>query len=419
MSLKAEIIAVGTELTNGAKLDTNSQWISRELEDLGHPVGFHSTVADSLEDQVATLRLALNRSELIIMTGGLGPTLDDLARDAIAGAVDAELEFDAASLAAIEAFFASRGRAMPQRNRIQAMFPKGTEPLPNPIGTAPGIWLAQEGAEAVRRYVASLPGVPSEMKRMFHEQVCPRLPKSSLLIRKHVWHCFGLGESDVEQRLGDLTARGRSPEVGITAHEATISLRIVARGTTEAECQSQIDAASKVIHASLGDRVFGANLTELEDVVLEELTRRRWNIVTLECGASSFLPARMLRASVNGLSNQTVLRGGYSFTSISAVHFELAKLRPSLALPPITSADSGLLDVAGAFRELTSADVCLAVAYPPVVERGTIIAGDVAAVGPDFAITQRPTILGSPDIQHSRLAKTAVDLLRRQLMSVK
>jgi nicotinamide-nucleotide amidase len=411
MSLSAEIIAVGTELTNGAKLDTNSQWISRELEDLGHPVGFHTTVADSLEDQVTTLLRALDRSDLVIMTGGLGPTLDDLARDAIAAAIGEELELDSSSLAAIEAFFASRGRAMPERNRIQAMFPRGTVALANPIGTAPGIWYVHARPDKGPCYLASLPGVPSEMRLMFREQVCPRLPRSSLLIRKQVWNCFGLGESDVEQRLGDLTARGRTPEVGITAHEATISLRIVARGLSEDDCRTQIGGASSIIHSALGDRVFGSDQVELEDVVLEQLAKRNWSLVTLECGSSSYLPSRMLRAAASSSAAAGRFIGGYSFDSIEAATMQWTRLQPML------SASAGLQELACACRELTGGDVCLAVAYPPIAETTARNAGDVVAVGPDFSIVQRPALLGSPDIQHSRLAKISVDLLRRQLMA--
>ncbi len=415
MSLNAEIIAVGTELTNGAKLDTNSQWISRELEELGHPVRFHTSVADSLEDQVLTLRQALIRSDLVVMTGGLGPTLDDLARETIAAAIGDELKLHQESLETIEGFFRSRGRVMPERNRIQAMFPSKSEPLQNPIGTAPGIWYAHTKGDGSPCFLASLPGVPTEMKRMFQEQVLPRLPQSSLLIRKHVWHCFGLGESDVEQHLGELTARGRNPEVGITAHEATISLRIVARGIDDAECQTHIDSASTAIHAALGDRVFGAELTELEDIVLQLLHQRGWNLATLECGSSAFLASRMQRAATLSGMETDLIRGGFCFPTHEAAHAFLTRSKADAS--SYTSEVTGLAQLADDCRRLADADVCLAIAYPDLDQPDALREGDVVAIGRELNIAHRPKLLGTPDIQHSRLAKVAVDLLRRKLMS--
>lgn len=418
MSLNAEIIAVGTELTNGAKLDTNSQWLSRELEELGHPVRFHTTVADTLDDQVATLRMAFERSDLIIMTGGLGPTLDDLARDAIAVAVGDELKLDPKSLAAIEGFFRSRGREMPERNRMQAMFPSRSEPLANPIGTAPGVWYVHPKSDNRVCFLASLPGVPVEMQRMFHEQVMPRLPKSSLCIRKQVWHCFGLGESDVEQRLGELTARGRNPEVGITAHEATISLRIVARGTNETECQTQIAGASAAIHNALGDRVFGSEQVELEDVVLQQLAKRAKTLVTLELGSSAFLATRIQRAVARASEHDEQVRGSFCFATRETARKHVAHLKCSNdLLIPDTGDSAGFQALANAFRQLTDADICIAVDYPDVECSGVPQPGLICLVGDDFDFTQSPAILGSSDILHSRLAKVAIDLVRRKLKS--
>ncbi len=229
--MKAEIIAVGSELTSGAKLDTNSQWLSRQLADVGISVHFHTTVSDDHTEQIAVLRTAATRADVVIVTGGLGPTQDDLTRQVFAEVASVPLELDPMSLQVIEEMFSRRGRTMPERNRIQAMFPAGSAALPNPIGTAPGIWLELPRDAGQRPcLIAALPGVPSEMHRMFEEQVQPRLPASGVVIRRALVHCFGLGESHVEELLGEVTARGRDPEVGITAHEATITLRIDARG---------------------------------------------------------------------------------------------------------------------------------------------------------------------------------------------
>jgi nicotinamide-nucleotide amidase len=137
--MRAEVIAIGDELTTGQRLDTNSQWLARELGVIGIPVAFHTTVTDSLEDGVAAFRIAASRADVILATGGLGPTADDLTRDVLSLTVDLPLELSDAALAAVEARFAARVMPMAQTNRRQAMFPKASRIIPNPDGTAPGI----------------------------------------------------------------------------------------------------------------------------------------------------------------------------------------------------------------------------------------------------------------------------------------
>src|SRR4051812_6861020 len=137
--MPAEIIAIGDELTSGQRLDTNTQWLSQRLNELGVPVTFHTTVGDDLEANIAVFRTAVERADLVISTGGLGPTADDLTRDAIAAAAGVELVEDAAALAHIQSLFARRKREMPERNKLQAQFPRGSQVVPNPEGTAPGI----------------------------------------------------------------------------------------------------------------------------------------------------------------------------------------------------------------------------------------------------------------------------------------
>jgi nicotinamide-nucleotide amidase len=168
--MKAEILSIGSEITSGKNLDTNSRWLSQQLAAIGIPVGFHTTVADDLADNIAVVRTAIGRAQLVLCTGGIGPTLDDLTREVIATVAGVGLVEDAESVEVIRKMFESRGRIMPERNRVQALFPRGGEILPNPIGTAPGFWL-----KINETYIAAMPGVPREMFRMFTEQVLPRL----------------------------------------------------------------------------------------------------------------------------------------------------------------------------------------------------------------------------------------------------
>jgi nicotinamide-nucleotide amidase len=297
--MKAEIIAIGTELVSGQSLDTNSQWLSKQLGALGIEVRYHSAVGDDLAENIGVFRTAIDRANLIITSGGLGPTQDDLTREALAAVAGVDLVEDAGSLETIRQLFAHRNREMSGRNRVQALFPQGAEPLPNSIGTAPGIGMA-----VGRAWVACLPGVPNEMKRMFEEQVIPRLISRQFATKKIVHrkiNLFGKGESDVEAMALDLTARGRVPEVGITASDATIAFRISAEGETEAEANRLIEPTAALIYERFGDLIVGEGSEDVVDAVVRELARTGRTIATAE-SCTGGLVARML-TSVAGVSS--------------------------------------------------------------------------------------------------------------------
>ncbi len=278
--MKAEIISIGSELTTGQNLDTNSQWLSLRLAEVGISVGWHTTIADDLEDNIAAFRLACGRASLVIATGGLGPTQDDLTREVLARLAGVELAFHQPSFDKIAAMFARRNRAMPERNRVQALFPAGAEPIANARGTAPGIWMRYG-----KSVIACMPGVPSEMFTMYEAEVKPRLLQMGLSggvrVQRKI-NTFGAGESHIEEKLFDLTRRGHVPEVGITVSDATVSLRIFAQAATSAEAQTQIAPVEQTIRERLGKLVFGADQEELHDVVVERLKAKKLTVATAE-----------------------------------------------------------------------------------------------------------------------------------------
>ncbi|HQR41112.1 MAG TPA: competence/damage-inducible protein A [Gemmatales bacterium] len=284
--MKAEIISIGSELTSGRNLDTNSQWLSRQLQALGFPVRFHTTLADDLEENIAALRVAVDRADLILCTGGLGPTQDDLTREALASVAGVELVFDQGSYDAISHIFQRIGRQMTERNRVQAYFPRGACIIPNPVGTAPGIWLAVPRAGRSDAVIVALPGVPREMHHLFEKQVSPKLldhfPQRAGVILERKLNTFGLGEAAVEEKLLDLTRRGHVPEVGITASDATISLRIFGQGADLGAAEAQITPVEAIIRERLGSLVFGTDDDELQHAVARLLAEKQKTVAVAE-----------------------------------------------------------------------------------------------------------------------------------------
>lgn len=407
--MQAEIISIGTELTSGAKLDTNSQWLSLELSEIGIPVRFHSTMSDDRAPMLEVLRTAVERSDIVLVTGGLGPTLDDLTRELIAELTGTDLVLHDQSLRIIEEMFAKRGRVMPERNRIQAMFPRGSEVLANPIGTAPGIWIAVPRPGRSPCLLAAMPGVPSEMKRMYRDQVLPRLPRGSQVIRRATVHTFGQGESAVEEMLGDLTARDRNPEVGITASSATITLRIAAAGSSIEECDRMVDDARRIIRQKLGDLVYGEGSETLEEAVLKLLAQRSLTLSTVEFGGTRGLLAQQLAASP--YSDQ-VVRGSLVVSDSAGLNTVFGSAPGDV---PVSRESAALM--ARTCRERFQTDFALAITPFTQPSEGDVARCFLAMAHASGVEAVEHRILSDLSIARPRAVKTALDLVRRNLMT--
>lgn len=268
----AAVVSCGDELTLGQKLDTNGRWLSARLVDLGIVPVEHVTVPDDLAAQAAALRRLARVADVIISSGGLGPTEDDLTRAALAEASDDTLVEDAEALAQIAAWFAARGREMTALNRVQAKRPSRGACLKNEHGTAPGL-SASIGNGGRRCDVFCLPGPPREMMPMFESLVAPRLrPPVGVTVRTRVLHTFGLGESDIAAALGAMMRRDASPLVGTTASAGVVSVRVRYEGELpESAASALLDRTERSVRDAVGPYVFGEGDVTLARAVLRTL----------------------------------------------------------------------------------------------------------------------------------------------------
>lgn len=278
--MKVEIVTTGTELLLGEIVDTNAVFIAKQLREIGANLYYKTSVGDNQQRLAEVLRLGLSRSDVILVTGGLGPTVDDITREAVAEATGCPLEQRPEIVEHLQEIFARWQRKPTANNMRQSFLPRGAIMLPNPIGTAPG-FIVETGKGAI----VCMPGVPREMKQMMAEQVIPYLKRSmgqdSGVIVTRILHTVGLGESSIDDRIGHLMT-GANPTVGLAAHVGSADVRIAARAATAAEAAALIAPVETEIRRQLGLGIYGIDDETLAGVTTALLRKRGQSLAILE-----------------------------------------------------------------------------------------------------------------------------------------
>lgn len=416
-ALGAIILSIGDELMLGQTVDTNSAWIARQLAAVGIEPAAHVTVADDQSSIERALREALAAYAVLIASGGLGPTEDDLTRQALAAVMEAPLEPNEIWLKELDRFFKDRGRPMPAANRIQAMIPRGARMIFNHAGTAAGLHAQLPAANEAKANLFFLPGVPREMKAMFQHDVLPVLKAMTggRVILSRTLHTAGVGESTVAEMLGDLMRRDRNPSVGTTAAAGLVGLRLNARFDDRAEAVRQLDDTEAACRAALGDLIYGRDEQTLQQVVGDLLKSRGQTVATAESCTGGLL-AQML----------TQTPGSSDYFHAGWVTYANDIKASQLGVRQRTLVDHGavsepvVLEMAAGARQRARADYALAisgVAGPdggtPAKPVGTVCIGLAHPAG---VLACTNLFSGDRDGVRQRSAVTALTMLRAKLL---
>ena len=286
-----EVVAVGTELLLGQTVNTNAAYLGERLAELGLDAHHQVVVGDNHHRMVDTIRTAMDRADAVIISGGLGPTQDDITREAICEATGRGMLFSEEHASVLRAFWRKLGREFPESNLCQAEYPEGSEQLPNRRGTAPGLFLDHGGT-----LIFALPGVPAELHQMIEEHVVPRLRAATgagEVLVSRVLRTWGYGESAVADLLDDLYHASSNPSMAFLASAGEVKVRLSAKAGTDAEARSMIDPVEQEVRRRMGAAVFATDDQSLEQILLDELRVREWTIGTAESLTSGMLAARL------------------------------------------------------------------------------------------------------------------------------
>ena len=363
-----EIVTIGSELLLGQILDTNTTYLARELARIGVAPGFRTSVGDRLEEISQVIRSGVERCDMVITTGGLGPTLDDLTREAVAGAAGVTLEFKPDLMEGIAKFFERSGYQMPENNRRQAYVPAGSRVVVNPVGTAPCFI-----AEASGKPVICLPGVPRELNYLWEREISAwvrqRFGLSDQRVTYRVLKVAGLGESRVDRLIGDLMGTGKNPEVGLLASPGEIKIRITASASGDTQAEGLIRPVEEEIRSRLGTKIVGVDDETLEGVINALLVEKDLALTVVETFTAGLAARRLYRVPWSRLLDSRVIPDRQGLARLlgdggGSVDIETAATLAQKA------------------REMTQLDLALSiVGYPEIDEGNSAVRGYAAVVG--------------------------------------
>ena len=414
-ALKAELLAIGSELLGPLRAETNSLWLTERLLDAGIEVTARVTLADDAVLLESAFRAALARADVVIATGGLGPTADDLTREAAAGATARGLRRDGAIVEALRARFARYRRPMSETNLKQADVIEGAEALPNPRGTAPGQLLEHEG-----RTLVLLPGPPGEMKPMFDEHVLARLRAragASRVVRRRVLRIAGMPEAGVDELAAPVYSRFENPKTTILGAPGQVELHLVAHGDGEAEAETRIEELARVLREALPGRIFSEDGRELPQVVTDLLRERSLTLALAESCTGGLLSARLTEVP-----------------GVSAVLDRAVVTYANRAKVEALGVDAALLERHGAVSEEVASAMAAGIMKAARSEIGVAITG---IAGPDGGTSDKPVGLvfvaicgaagtrvrrnhfpGGRGLVRQQATQIALEMLRRGLLGL-
>jgi nicotinamide-nucleotide amidase len=413
-TMRCDVIAVGTELLLGQIVDTNSAWLGEQLAASGIDSLIQIKVGDNVARIETQLRACLAAADAVIMCGGLGPTHDDLTREAIAAVMGVELVHDEGVAEKIAALFASRGRTMSANNLRQALVPVGAQIIPQTRGTAPGL-ICPVQIDGVEKVIFAVPGVPHELYDMFDRAVLPELLRRNgdpAVIASRVLRTWGESESGLNERLDaiieQLDHAGNPTLAFLASGWEGIKVRLTAKSTSRAAAEAALEPWETAIRAILGDQVFGVDTDTMESVVLDMLRTRGFSLGLAESVTGGLVSARL--TAIAGASD--VLRGSI-VSYASDVKFDLLSVDPG----PVVSEEAALQMAIGA-RERLGADIGLAltgVAGPAEQDQMPVGTLCVGISGPGGSLTRTLRLPGQREQMRQFSVISSLDLLRGYL----
>lgn len=411
--MEAEIVSIGDELLLGMIADTNSAYLSDKLANHGIAVLRQTTVGDDLNAITDAVSAASERADLVIVSGGIGPTVDDVTRQAVAAAANVPLRMDDEWLAIIQGKFQRRKVEMPKSNQVQALVPESATRIFNPVGTAAGFYLVIDGAE-----VAVFPGVPPELKAMFEQEYLPglleRAATGRVIVTRSV-KCFGLPESLINEKIERLMGPKRNPQVGLLAKGAVISVKVTASAENESAALKMIDEVKRQVSERLGDYIFGEDDDELQTAVARLLSERGLTLCTAESCTGGLVAERL--TEISG-SSKYFLGGAVTYSN--EMKIDMLGV-PKQLFDKVGAVSSEVAQaMAEGIRERTGADYGISVtgiagptggtAEKPV---GLVYVGIADATGTQI---EELRLSGTREHIRDRTAKHALNLLRLKVM---